>query len=147
LDAEVEVLTTPPAIVIDRTQKLLVVVRFQREFSDTEFHEYLSEYEKILEAELRFAAVFVTDPGMPMTPGRHARAQAQFMKRHRQLMSDRVVGVAFSLPTPLMRGVLRGILMLQPAPCPHTVVATEHEGVSWAKARLWSDHVRRLTKT
>jgi hypothetical protein len=88
--------------------------------------------------------VFVTQPGTAMTPSRHARWQAQLMQQRRSDMEERVVGVAFSLASPIMRGVLRGILILQPMPCPHTVVTTEHEGVSWAKAKLWSDQVRRL---
>ena len=70
--------------------------------------------------------------------------QARFMKEAADKIAERVVGVAFSLPSPLMRGVLRGVLMLQPMPCPHTVVGTEAEGVSWVKARLWTDHVRRM---
>jgi hypothetical protein len=70
--------------------------------------------------------------------------QAELMKSHRQLMEQRVVGVAFALPSPLMRGVLRGVLMLQPMPCQHTVVGTESEGIAWIKARLWTDHVRRM---
>jgi hypothetical protein len=66
------------------------------------------------------------------------------MKDCRSLMEQRVVGVVFSLPSPLLRSVLRGILMMQPKPCPHAVVATEPEGVAWVKARLWTDQVRRM---
>jgi hypothetical protein len=46
-----------------------------------------------------------------------------------------------------MRSVLRAILMLQPMPCPHTVVATEAEGIAWIEARLWTDQLRRLKGT
>lgn len=134
---------TPP-IEIDLSQDLLVVVRFLRGPTDDEFRQYLGDYARLLERTVRFGAVFVTAPDMPMTPPRHARLQAEFMKNNRDRIAERVVGVAFSLPSPLMRGVLRGILMLQPMPCPHTVVATESEGVSWVKARLWTDHVKRM---
>ena len=134
---------TPP-IEIDRSQNLLVVVRFHSTPTDDEFRQYLADYTQVLEKDPRLGAVFVTTPEMPMTPPRHVRLQAQFMKQHRELIEKRVIGVAFSLPTPLMRGVLRGVLMLQPMPCPHTVVGTEAEGVAWIKARLWTDHVRRM---
>lgn len=133
-----------PAIEIDQSQDLLVVIRFHRLPSDDEFKKYLSDYGKVLATTNRFGAVFVTTPEMPMTPPRHVRLQAAFMKAERDAITERVVGVAFALPSPLMRGVLRGILMLQPMPCPHTVVATESEGVSWLKARLWTDQVRRM---
>lgn len=133
-----------PAIEIDRSQSLLVVVRFLRGPTDDEFRQYLADYTRILEAEPRFGVVFVTTPAMPMTPPRHVRLQAQFMKDYRELIEKKVVGIAFSLPSPLMRGVLRGVLMLQTIPCAHTVVGTEAEGVAWIKARLWTDHVRRM---
>lgn len=133
-----------PAIEIDQSQPLLVVVRFQRAASDREFEQYIADYRELIERETRFGAVFVTAPGLPMTPPRQVRMQANLMKSHAQLMEQRVVGVAFALPSPLMRGVLRGVLMLQPMPCQHTVVGTEAEGVAWVKARLWTDHVRRM---
>ena len=135
-------MTSP--IEIDRSQNLLVVVRFHRGPTDDEFRQYLVEYVQVLEKEPRFGAVFVTTPEMPMTPPRHVRMQAQFMRDYRELIEQRVVGIAFSLPSPLMRGVLRGVLMIQPMPCQHTVVGTESEGVAWVKARLWTDHVRRM---
>jgi hypothetical protein len=133
-----------PGIEIDRSQPLLVVVRFHRAVTDQEFATYVADYTRLLEAEPRFGAVYVTAPSLPMTPPRQVRMQAQFMKTHREKIEQRVVGIAFSLPTPLMRGVLRGVLMLQPMPVPHTVVGTEAEGVAWIKARLWTDHVRRM---
>jgi hypothetical protein len=133
-----------PAIEIDRSQPLLVVVRFLRGPSDQEFEQYLVDYRRVLESPGRFGAVYVTAPNLPLTPPRQVRKQVQFMKDCRSLMEQRVVGVAFSLPSPLMRSVLRGILMMQPMPCPHTVVATEPEGVSWVRARLWTDQVRRM---
>jgi hypothetical protein len=141
-------MTAPLAAVeIDRSQQLLVIVRFGRGLTDQEFEQYLADYQLVLESEQRFGAVYVTPPNMPLTPPRQVRLQARFMKQHRSLMEQRVVGVAFALPSPLMRGVLRGILMLQPMPCPHTVLATEAEGVSWVKARLWTDQLRRMKGT
>ena len=133
-----------PSVEIDRSQPLLVVVRFLRGPTDDEFRQYLADYTQVLETEPRFGAVFVTAPAMPMTPPRQVRLQAQFMKGYRELIEKRVVGIAFALPSPLMRGVLRGVLMIQPMPCPHTVVGTEAEGVAWVKARLWTDHLRRM---
>ncbi len=133
-----------PSIEIDRSQNLLVVVRFHRGPTDEEFRQYLADYVQVLDSEERFGAVFVTTPAMPMTPARQVRMQARFMKSNRERLAERVVGVAFSLPSPLMRGVLRGVLMIQPMPCQHTVVGTEAEGVAWVKARLWTDQVRRM---
>jgi hypothetical protein len=133
-----------PAIEIDRSQQLVVVVRFHRGASNDEFEQYVVDYRRVLEEQPRFGAVYVTASNLPIPPPRQVRLQAQFMKESRQLMERRVVGVAFALPSPLMRSVLRGVLMMQPMPCPHTVVATESEGLSWTKARLWTDQMRRM---
>jgi hypothetical protein len=133
-----------PPIEIDGSQDSLVVVRFHRGPTDEQFRQYLADYTLVLEEQPRFGAVFVTTPEMPMTPPRQVRLQAQFMKQCRERIEQRVVGIAFSLPSPLMRGVLRGVLMIQPMPVPYTVVGTEAEGVAWVKARLWTDHVRRM---
>jgi hypothetical protein len=119
-------------------------VRFHSGSTNEEFARYVADYTQILHEEARFGAVYVTAPGLPMTPPKQVRMQAEFMKKHADLIEQRVVGVAFALPSPLMRGVLRGVLMLQPMPCPHAVVGTEPEGVAWVKARLWTDHVRRM---
>jgi hypothetical protein len=133
-----------PPIEIDRSQRLLLVVRFYRSATDDEFRQYLADYAQALEEEPRLGAVFVTSPDMPMTPPRQVRLQAQFIKQYCDQIEQRIVGVAFALPSPLMRGVLRGVLMIQPMPVSHTVVRTEAEGVAWVKARLWTDHVRRM---
>jgi hypothetical protein len=131
-------------IEIDRRQPSLVVVRFHAAASDLEFQRYVDAYRTILETEPRFGAVYVTAPSLPLTPPRQVRAQAKLIKEKAALIAERVVGVAFSLPSPLMRGVLRAVLMLQPMPCPYTVVGTEAEGVAWVKARLWTDQMRRM---
>jgi hypothetical protein len=137
----------PPAIEIDQSQPLVVIVRFQRAATDEEFAQYLASYGTIVENASRLAAVFVTAPGLPITPARQVRLQAQFMRERSAVIAERVVGVAFALPSPLMRGVLRGVLVLQPMPCPHTVVQNEAEGLAWVKARLWTDHVRRMKES
>ena len=134
------------AIEIDRSQGNLIVVRFLHGPTDEEFEQYLADYTPVLLGQARMGVVYVTGPSMPLTPPRQARLQTRFMKAYRAEIEARVVGIAFALATPLMRGVLRGILVLQSIPCPHTVVATESEGVSWVKARLWTDNVRRTTE-
>jgi hypothetical protein len=133
------------AITIERIDNI-VVVRFLRAASDVEFEAYLAQYSKHLDDLPRLGAVFVTDPELPMTPARQVRLQARFMKERRMQILQRVVGLAFALPSPLMRGVLRAVLMLQAMPCPHTVLGTEEEGLAWVRARLWSDHLNRMKR-
>jgi hypothetical protein len=134
----------PSAIETDKSQGLLVVIRFLGLPSESEFRQYLDDYAQMLREQTRFGTVFVTAPSLPMMPPRHARMQAQFIREHREEMIERVVCIAFALPTALMRGVLRGVFMLEASPSPYTVVSTEAEGVAWVKARLWTDHVRRM---
>jgi hypothetical protein len=133
-----------PAIEIDRSQNGLVIVRFHTPPTDQQFQQYLADYAQLLMTEAHSGAVFVMAPQLPLPPPRHVRYQARFIQEHRRVMSERLVGVAFSIVSALMRSVLRGILMLQPLPCPHVTLGSEAEGVSWVKARLWAEHVKRM---
>ena len=80
------------SIEIDQTRPLLAVVRFASVPREAEFQEYLRKYSELLDSQPRFAAVFVTAPGLPMTAPRHARWQAEFMKERRRDMEQRIVG-------------------------------------------------------
>jgi len=133
-----------PPIEVDDSQGVLVIVRFRGAATDAQFAEYLARYQRHLEGQTRVGAVFTTAETMPLPAPRQVRLQARFMKDFEPLLRERVIGVAFSLGSPLMRGVLRGILKMQPMPCPHVVVGTEAEGISWVRAKLWTDNVRRL---
>jgi hypothetical protein len=106
------------------------------EASDEEFDAYLAQCERNLRRGERYAFVVITAPDTPMTKGRHARLQADFIKRHRELIARQIAGQAFVLPSAVMRGVLRAILSMTTMPTPFAICATEAEAVEWARGEL-----------
>ncbi len=117
----------------------IIVVRYQGRPSEQGFQEYLERYTELVERGVPYAAVYTTHPGSRMPSPRQVRMQAGWMKEHRELYASLSRGLAFHLPSPVMRGVLRGILAIQPLGAQHVVVDTEEEAMRWALARLRAD--------
>jgi hypothetical protein len=114
----------------------LLIVRISGTQTDHEFETYLKEYLGYLRRGQRYAVVFVTAPDTPMTKSRHARMQADWIKENRPELGKHCAGLAFVLPSAVMRGVLRAILSMSPLPAPFTVASSEEEGRLWAQAQL-----------
>ncbi len=114
----------------------VIVVRYDGRPDETAFQAYLDHYTELLERRLPYSTVYTTQPGARMPTPRQVRLQANWMKEHRDLASTLSRGLAFHLPSPVMRGVLRGVLAIQPLGAEHVVVETEAEAMSWALRRL-----------
>ncbi len=116
----------------------VIVVRYDGRPDEETFQAYLQTYTDLVYREVPYAAVYSTLPGARIPSGANARQQVAWMKREQPLVNRFCRGLAFSLPSPLMRGVLRGILKMQPIVSEYVVVDGEDEAIAWAKARLAS---------
>ena len=56
-------------------------------------------------------------------------------KANAQNLKDNALGVALVISSPVVRGMLKAILWMQPMPQPHVVCATVEEGLAWLRAR------------
>ena len=125
----------PDSVSVELVQGV-IVVRYDGRPSDVEFRAYIDRYTELVKRGIPYATVYTTAPTARMPSPRSVRMQANWMKDHRDLAMSLNRGLAFHLPTPLMRGVLRGVLAIQPLGGEHIVVDTEAEALSWAHARL-----------
>lgn len=116
----------------------VIVVRYDGRPDDAKFQTYLAEYTDLVHRKVPYATVYSTLPGARIPSGANARQQAAWMKREQPVVNQFCQGLAFALPSPLMRGVLRGILKMQPIIADYVVVDDEDEAIAWAKARLAS---------
>ncbi len=116
----------------------VIVVRYDGRPDDTKFQAYLQEYTDLVHRQVPYATVYSTLPGARIPSGANARLQAGWMKREQPSITQFCQGLAFALPSPRMRGVLRGILKMQPIIADYVVVDSEDEAIAWAKARLAS---------
>ena len=123
-------------ITFDEGSWPLMVIRFSGSPTDEQFQAYLDRYERYLEKDQRYALVLVTEPNAPMTKSKHARMQAAWINEHYSRLGERCLGLAFVLPSPMMRGVLKAILSMQRLPVDYAVHGTEAEGREWANNQL-----------
>lgn len=103
--------------------------------TDVAFAQFLRNYKTYLDRPEQYAVVFDARKA-GNTPPSQRKAMAQWIEANRERFSQRVKGVAFVIDTLLVRMMLRGILMLQPMPSPHTVVEKPEEATAWCRERL-----------
>ena len=111
-------------------------MRYDGRPGDASFQAYLETYTDLVYRRVPYATVYSTLPGARIPSGANARQQAAWMKREQPMIGEFCQGLAFCLPSPLMRGVLRGILKMQPISAEFVVVDKEADAIAWAKARL-----------
>lgn len=126
----------PDRVHVELTQQGVIVVRHDGRPDEAAVQAYLDRYTELLKRGIPYATVYTSGPESRMPSSRQVRMQAGWMREYRDLASSLSKGLAFHLPSPLMRGVLRGVLSIQPLGAEHVVVQTEAEAMSWALARL-----------
>lgn len=125
----------PDRVHVDLDQGV-IVVRYDGRPDEGEFRAYLDRYTELVKRGVPYATVYTSGSAARMPSPRQVRMQASWMKEYRDFASSLSKGLAFHLPSPVMRGVLRGILAIQPLGAQHVVVETEDEAMRWALARL-----------
>ena len=114
----------------------VLVVRYGGRPDDVAFEDYLERYTALMSRGIPYASVYSTMPSSRMPPVSYVKRQAAWMKEHSELAAKHCRGLAFALPSPLMRGVLRAVLAMQPLGAQHIIVDDEAEAIAWAKGRL-----------
>jgi hypothetical protein len=64
------------------------------------------------------------------------KMQADWINEHRELLATTCLGVAFVIPSPLVRGALTAIFWIAQMPIPHTVHGSLASAIEWAGGRL-----------
>lgn len=113
----------------------LYVVRFEGIASDAQFAAYLAHVLRITQRGEVHAMVYDASAAGWVPPSQR-QLQVEWMREHDKLNRDTTAGLAFVLPSPLVRGVLTAMLWLAPMPCPHLVARTLDQGLVWCRERL-----------
>ena len=127
----------PPIHIQDRGD--LIVVTYYTGATDEQYEEYLLAMDRILERNRARPGgwVVINDATRWYKSNANQRKmQADWMKKHTELMRERTAGVAFVIDNALVRGGLTAVLWLAPLPCPHCIVKTLGEATEWARERL-----------
>ncbi len=124
--------------VIDQFDPLRVLVQVS-ETTDDNLRAYLDEQLAEMRANRARGVrnVVVIDASLGTRPTPHQRKlQADWINDHRELLGASCLGIAFVIPSPLVRGALTAIFWVAQMPIPHTVHGTVGQALDWACARL-----------
>jgi hypothetical protein len=113
----------------------LITFAFRGSVSAADFDEYLAAYDAILARDKQWVSIFDARDVRPLD-SKQVRRQADWIKRNAAVLSRLNLGIAFVIPSPMIRGVLRAILWIQPLPQPHVVVANMSAAYSWCAIQL-----------
>jgi hypothetical protein len=129
-------------ILVDESQLPVIRVIHQGETSDDDFVTYLETMRRSMfspNAGQRLLIIDATHAGS--TPPTQRRLQAEWMSLHADRLRALTVGVAFIIPSSVVRGFLTAILWIQPLPCPHEVCATLEQALDWGDRQLTAHHL------
>jgi len=124
--------------IIDEFDPLRVLVQISPT-TDDNLRAYLDEQLVEMRANLARGkrTIVVIDASMGMRPtATQRKLQADWINDHAALLGASCLGIAFVIPSPLVRGALTAIFWVAQMPIPHTVHGTLSQAVGWATARL-----------
>jgi hypothetical protein len=120
---------------IDERAWPLVVFRFRGRTTMEELERYLQRQEAMLARQQPMASLVLAEEAkLWETPV--MRRQAEWIKARKDELRRLSLGAALVIPSPVIRGMLKAILWIQPMPQPHTVVATPEEGLRWLREQV-----------
>jgi hypothetical protein len=122
-------------IEIDQRAWPIVVFTFRGTVSPSELEDYLRTSERILAKGERYAGIVIADEARPLDVPL-IRRQAAWIKEHAPRLERQSLGVALVIGSPMIRGVLRAILWLQPMPQPYTLASNREEATAWVRKAL-----------
>lgn len=120
-------------------QQYLPVIRIAHDgaTSDEDFERYLNTLRDSMYAPNAGHRLLVIDATYSApTPATQRRMQADWMKEHADRIRKFTVGVAFVIPSGMIRGMLTAIFWIQPLPSPHEVCATLEQALDWGDTQL-----------
>ena len=104
--------------------------------TDEEYAHYFGRVDEFFLRRQPFAMVINTVESSGNTSSAGRKAQADYMRRHADLMNEYMKGIAVIVRTAPVRAVITSILWMQPAPVPFAVFPTEAEATRWARKQL-----------
>ncbi len=125
------------AIQVDTRFMPILLVRYLGPVSDEAFERHLRLLETSLyakDAPLRAVLIDARHAAPPTATQR--QLQAQWQRVHAPKLYALTTGVAFVIPSPLIRSLLTAVFWIQSLPCPHEVFASVEDALSWSVSKL-----------
>lgn len=129
-----------PMIHINDRYWPIIVFRFSGQITMEELERYLTWQDAMVARRLPNASLVVTE-NLRMWEMPLLRRQAAWLKEHEPLLRKYSLGVALVITSPVVRGMLKALMWMQPMPQPHIVCGTTEEGLRWLRDRFRSEHI------
>lgn len=122
MDVDLRPSLLPGGISLDTARWPLLYVRFRGSADVAIWDGYLEALTRVITQRpgKRVMIMDATECGMVSAAAR--RKQAEWMAKYDDNTRMFTMGIAFVLPSPLLRGALTAVFWLQPLPCPYAVV-------------------------
>ncbi|HEX9105168.1 MAG TPA: hypothetical protein VF997_23315 [Polyangia bacterium] len=122
-------------IEIDEGAWPLVIFRFRGQASMEELNTYLARQDVLLaRKEPMLSLVLAQEAKLWETPV--LRRQADWIKQNQELLRRYSLGAALVIQSPIVRGMLKAILWIQPMPQPHAVFPTVEGALRWLREQV-----------
>jgi hypothetical protein len=118
----------------------LVLFRFSGDVSLPQLNEYLKRQEKMLERREMMGSLVLTD-NLKLWDTPVLRRQAEWIKTNVEQLRRYSVGAALIIGSPVVRGMLKAVLWIQPMPQPHLVCSNVDEALAWLRARFLAANI------
>jgi hypothetical protein len=118
----------------------LVLFRFSGQITLAELNEYLVRQDVLLARGEKTGSLVLTE-NLKMWETAVLRRQAEWIKQNVELLQRYSVGAALILHSPIVRGMLKAILWIQPMPQPHLVCSSVDEALQWLRSRFMAAKV------
>jgi len=116
----------------------IIIARIEGAPSDQDHQDFLTEAGELLDryrAEKQRIVLIVDLSRAGVLSARQRKAQVDWLQRYRPIMEEVQVGMAFVLPSRLLRGVLTAVFWFVPPPTHYVVASDLDEAVAWSIAR------------
>jgi hypothetical protein len=120
---------------IDVSEPGLMFVRWRRQATEAESRSLMAEIEKYWERRERYAAVIETHPAVN-ADARHRALWGEWHEQNRKSLEAYCVGLAITLDSPVMRGLMTAISWFSKDSYPMKYVSDVHAGRAWARERI-----------
>jgi hypothetical protein len=125
-----------PYAIFDRSEFPIITINFTgTSENESNFELYLSELEKNYTFQKEFSLIFELTKA-PIPKLNYQLKQANWMKANEDNIKTYCRGVAYIIPSSIMRNILKFIFSVQKNPVPFSVFSTLEEGKLWAAERM-----------
>jgi hypothetical protein len=127
-------------IEVDDSHWPLVLFRFSGQVSMAELEAYLARQDQLLGRQQMTGSLVLTD-NLKMWETAVLRRQADWIKHNVESLRRYSVGAALIIHSPIVRGMLKAILWIQPMPQPHVVTDSVDQALAWLRSRFLAANV------